>query len=301
MARGWVYENDSAGWRQMVNADLPSSGVTAATYGDASHVGQFAVNAQGIITSASSVAITGGGSGITTLTSTGGSLTVTNPTGPTANADVASSGVTAATYGDGTHVAQIAVGADGRITSASDVAISGIGGTGLVKLFDSTLSVAAASIDTGASAIAAGHDVLEIWVISRTDGAVSIDTVGMQFNGDTASNYDRQRLQGQVSAASAAQNISQTSIFFETTGSSADANSPGIARFTIPAYDQTTFNKVLEMTGGEIALGGTTRVVAQMMRWKSSSAINQVKILMSSSATGTNFAAGSRMIIYGTQ
>jgi hypothetical protein len=41
---------------------------------------------------------------------------------------LANSGVTAATYGDATHVAQVAIGADGRVTSASNVAITG-GGT----------------------------------------------------------------------------------------------------------------------------------------------------------------------------
>lgn len=37
---------------------------------------------------------------------------------------VAASGVAPATYGDGTHVAQVAVGVDGRVTSANNVAIS---------------------------------------------------------------------------------------------------------------------------------------------------------------------------------
>jgi hypothetical protein len=44
-----------------VAATLAASGVTAATYGDATHVGQFAVDAKGRITAASNVAISGGG------------------------------------------------------------------------------------------------------------------------------------------------------------------------------------------------------------------------------------------------
>ncbi len=41
------------------------------------------------------------------------------------------SGVTAGTYGDATHVAQVTIGTDGRVTAASSVAISGGGGSGL--------------------------------------------------------------------------------------------------------------------------------------------------------------------------
>ena len=44
-------------------ADLTDTGVTAGTYGDATHVGQFTVDHWGRITAASNVAITGGGSG----------------------------------------------------------------------------------------------------------------------------------------------------------------------------------------------------------------------------------------------
>jgi hypothetical protein len=48
-------------------------------------------------------------------------------TGTFPTVTLAASGVSAATYGDSTHVAQVAVDAKGRITSASNVGISGLG------------------------------------------------------------------------------------------------------------------------------------------------------------------------------
>lgn len=58
----WGSPNGASGapsFRSLVNADLPTSGATAGTYGDATHVAQTTVNAQGIVTGISSVAITG--------------------------------------------------------------------------------------------------------------------------------------------------------------------------------------------------------------------------------------------------
>ena len=51
------------------------------------------------------------------IASPGASIAVTNPSGPTVDLDVASSGVSAGTYGDSGDVPQITVGLDGRVTT----------------------------------------------------------------------------------------------------------------------------------------------------------------------------------------
>lgn len=62
-------------------------------------------------------------SGVTTLTGLSVTGTVSLPSSSISSAALANSGVTANTYGDSTHVAQVAVNAKGQVTSATAVAI----------------------------------------------------------------------------------------------------------------------------------------------------------------------------------
>ncbi len=146
-----------------VTADkLENSGVILGQYGSATQVGQFTVDSKGRVTQAANITITG----VTPGGAAGGDLTGTYPNpsiaantinssnivdGAVATGDIATgaitapliadgavtaaklstTGVTAATYGSATQVGQFTVDANGRITAAQNVTITGVtpGGT----------------------------------------------------------------------------------------------------------------------------------------------------------------------------
>lgn len=99
------------------------------------------------------------------------------------------SGVTAATYGDATHVPKITVDVDGHVTNVVAVAISGGGGGGaFVKIAQTVLAAVANSVTF--AAIPGTYTDLVLVTKAGNDATNTAPHMRLQFNGDVGANYD---------------------------------------------------------------------------------------------------------------
>ncbi len=199
---GQIYS--SGGTTPTVN--LISTGVTATTYGGATQIPVIVVDAFGRLTSASNAAVQGmdyayantiwgvANGKVETVTSNSTSRiwanTVTVGSTETVYVDLAISGVTATTYGGSTQIPVITVDAYGRLTSASNVAVSGMD-----YPYVNTSTQAANNYLGGLANTGYAAQSLTVTTLSDASGTISWDastsrmaTVTMSGTGRTVAN-----------------------------------------------------------------------------------------------------------------
>ncbi|HEU5004919.1 MAG TPA: capsid cement protein [Candidatus Saccharimonadales bacterium] len=175
----------------------------------------------------------------------------------------------------------------------------GSGGGGMTTLYDSTLTSDTAGFDV--SSIPGTYSQLKIAVYGRTAMNSQFDQIALRFNGDSSADYDFQKVEGNNTAVNGAANTGMSSASIGwLPGSSASNNTfaAGSSEATITNYAGTSFHKSFTAINSSnvaytaASLDGST----WSDTWTSTSAINRIQVI---SMNGSNFKAGSRLVIYG--
>ena len=151
------------------------------------------------------------------------------------------------------------------------------------KIATTTLGSAAADI-TFSSITSAYTDLRLVLVSARVSGAA----ISYQFNSDTATNYSKTRLMGNGTSALSSGETSATSINTDNYGT-------GLHLHTLDIFSyvgSTNKTCLYEVNGDQNGSGTVSRGVGL---WRSTSAINSIKIFLTS---GT-IVAGSTATLYG--
>jgi hypothetical protein len=167
---------------------------------------------------------------------------------------------------------------------------------GLVKIAEQILGGTTASVTF--SSIPAGYSALEMHIQARGDTASSVTNINLQFNADTAANYDTQSHYGQTSSTGAVETLAGTSITIpEIAAASAPANHAGTLRLSIPRHAATTWFKSVDGTSTSSFGTGAGALVTRKIsgRWRSTAAITSIKL---QPAAGS-FVTGSSFTLYG--
>jgi len=183
---------------------LANTGVVANTYGSTTTIPQIAVDAKGRITSASSVGVNFSAATVAqadklttgrTIAITG-DLTYTSPSfdgssNVTATSTLASTGVTANTYGSGSQVPVFAVDSKGRITSVTNTSITGINASSVAAAGSNT------QIQFNDSNVFAGNANLTFNKVTNTFATSIITANSITIAGDGSALYGPNSTWGQ--------------------------------------------------------------------------------------------------------
>ena len=179
--------------------------------------------------------------------------------------------------------------------------IAGSLSVGVTPSTNSYESIATVSLGSSQSSIEftsipSTYTHLQLRGISRTDRAVSLTYLKMQFNAAAGTAYSYHALIGNGTAAStdATSNDAWITIL-RSTGTSATASIFAPTVIDILDYKDTNKYKTTRALGGA-DLNGSGEIVFQSGLWRSTSAITSIKF---TDATGSNFVQYSSFALYG--
>lgn len=184
----------------------------------------------------------------------------------------------------------------GKVVQPVDENTGGSGGA-MVQISQQVLGSANATVTF--SSISGSYNKLILQITARGDTAAQTIGVNIQFNNDTGSNYDYERLVSSSAGVSRSGGAAQTSgNLGNITAASGAAGQGSSMTVELPDYANTTFRKQYKSSGGyRNVVDATGGYVNEQVagNWRSTSAISEIDVLC---ATG-NFNTGSIFTLYG--
>jgi hypothetical protein len=154
-------------------------------------------------------------------------------------------------------------------------------GSTYTPIATTTLGSAAASYTF--SSISGSYTDLRLIVAGTL---TSLEDIGIQFNGDTGSNYSITNLIGDGSTASSGRQSNQTVMLL----GALDGTSQSVSIFDFMNYSNATTYK----TGLNRSSAASWAVFAKVGLWRSTAAITSIKVM-----PNNNFTAGTTLTLYG--
>jgi hypothetical protein len=221
-----------------------------------------------------------------------GGASLTNPMTTKGDIILGDTGGTPTRLGAGTNLYVLTAAGAGNFPAWAAVSAAAMS-----LIASSVLGSPAASFSF--TSISGAYNHLRLVVVSRCTASVFDSSVALQFNADTAANYDR--FSGRDASATtlgATEAFAQTSAMIGShIGATGPANIPGICIADIPLYAGTTFHKTGWFNAGEVSTStGNDRLGFGTFNWRSTAAITRVDVI---TLTGTTFATGSAAYLYG--
>ena len=159
----------------------------------------------------------------------------------------------------------------------------------------SSSTVATNTASVTFSSIPSTYTDLVIRCSNRTASG-GVETLNIQLNGDTATNYSSTNVKGSGTAASNSRTTSDTSATMYTSDWSSDtANTFSNGEIYIPSYTVAQ-NKPIGTFGVEENNAAAAFITASASLWRSTAAVTSITLIYTG---GNNHLAGSSFYLYG--